>query len=120
MAAGLAFARLAGPAEDSAGVHEAFSVSGDPIHYGSGLVRVIFKELPILGPESMLAAKASLAAQRQGAYLKFHQALMAAAEPITPAMVEGLASKLGLDVAKLKADMELPEIRTVLDKNMKL
>ena len=83
-------------------------------------LRVVFKEFPILGPDSTLAAKASLAAQRQGAYLEFHQALMASAEPITPGAVERLALKLGLDVPKLKTDMELPEIGAILDKNMKL
>ena len=83
-------------------------------------LRVVFKEFPILGSESTLAAKASLAAQRQGAYLKFHQALMATAEPITPGAIERLATKLSLDVPKLKADMELPEMSAMLDKNMKL
>ena len=45
---------------------------------------------------------------------------MASAEPITTGAIERLASKLGLDVPKLKADMELPEIQAILDKNMKL
>ena len=83
-------------------------------------LRVVFKEFPILGPESTLAAKASLAAQRQGAYLKFHQALMATAEPITAGAIDRLASQMGLNAPKLKADMELPEIAAMLDKNMKL
>src|SRR5207249_8659962 len=87
---------------------------------GSPSLRVVFKDFPILGPDSTLAAKAALAAQRQGAYLKFHLALMTSSEPITPGAVERLASKLDLDVPKLKADMELPEIQAILDKNMKL
>jgi protein-disulfide isomerase len=83
-------------------------------------LRVVFKDFPILGPDSVIAAKAALAAERQGAYFKFHQAMMANAEHITTGVIERLASKLGLDVARLKADMELPEIHAMLDKNMKL
>ncbi len=38
------------------------------------LVRIVFKELPILGPQSLTAAKAALAAGRQGKYIEFHNA----------------------------------------------
>ncbi len=83
-------------------------------------LRVVFKELPILGPDSIVAAKAGLAAHRQGAYLKFHQALMASTGPITPDAIERLALKLGLDPAKLKADMESPEVEALIENNRKL
>ena len=39
-------------------------------------IQFVFKEFPILGPESSVAAKAGLAANKQGGYLMFHQALM--------------------------------------------
>lgn len=87
---------------------------------GGSHVRIVFKEFPILGPESTLAAKASLAAHRQGGYLKFHEGLMASTEPITASGIGRLATKLGLDAPKLKADMESPEIAAILAKNMKL
>jgi protein-disulfide isomerase len=87
---------------------------------GTPNLRVVFKDFPILGPDSVTAAKAALAAQRQGAYFKFYQSMMANAEPVTTGVIERLASKLGLDVPRLKADMELPEIQAILDKNMKL
>jgi protein-disulfide isomerase len=83
-------------------------------------VRVIFKEFPFLGPESSLAAKASLAAAGQGAYLKFHQALMALSGPITMNAIEELAGKLGLNVAKLKVAMESPEVQLILARNREL
>ncbi|MDQ2949029.1 MAG: DsbA family protein [Acidobacteriota bacterium] len=82
--------------------------------------RLIFKELPILGPESIMAAKAALAANKQGAYAKFHDLFMDSAEPVTPATVEQAAAKLGLDVPRLKADMESPEIQKSLDRNCDL
>jgi len=83
-------------------------------------VRVVFKEFPILGPESELAAKAALAAHKQGAYLRFHEALMATTEPITLATIEQLGSRLGLDLPKLKADAESPEIRGIIERNYQL
>ncbi len=83
-------------------------------------VRVVFKELPILGPDSMLGSKASLAAKKQGAYLRFHDALMAASEPVTMEMIEKTATQLGLNVARLKADMKSPEIDEAIVRNSEL
>lgn len=54
-------------------------------------IRLVFKEFPILGPESTLAAKAGLAANQQGGYLKFHQALMTLTGPITMDAITELA-----------------------------
>ena len=82
--------------------------------------RVVFKELPILGPDSMVAAKASLAADKQGAYLKFHDALFAASEPFTMELMEKIAAGFGLDVARFKTDMISPEIDRIIIKNAQL
>jgi protein-disulfide isomerase len=38
-------------------------------------LRVVYKEFPILGPNSTVAAKAALAAHKQGKYVEFHRAL---------------------------------------------
>lgn len=82
-------------------------------------VRLVFKEFPILGPESLVAAKAALAAERQGKYMKFHQAMMASTT-VTEASIEQVAKEVGLDVAKLKADMQSPEIAAIIVKNTEL
>ena len=75
-------------------------------------VRMVYKELPILGPDSMIAAKAALASRKQGdVYTKFHQDLMSLDGAITMASIEKVALKNNLDIAKLKADMEAPEIQ---------
>ena len=39
-------------------------------------VRMIYKELPILGADSHMASRAALAAEKQGAYVAFHRELM--------------------------------------------
>lgn len=83
-------------------------------------VRVIFKELPILGAESHMASRAALAAAKQGAYLAFHRELMSLNGPITPAAIEDTARKLGLDVARLQADMSSKEVEAVLAQNQRL
>ena len=80
-------------------------------------IRFVLKEFPILGPESTLAAEAGLAADKQGGYLKFHRALMTLTGPITMDAIAELAGRQGLDVAKLKTDMESPEVRAILARN---
>ncbi|MCC6862737.1 MAG: thioredoxin domain-containing protein [Bryobacterales bacterium] len=83
-------------------------------------VQVIFRELPVLGPESQLAARAALAAQKQGAYLEFHRALMDLKSPVNGAAVEETAARLGLDTARLKADMASAEVQAVLAENQRV
>jgi protein-disulfide isomerase len=83
-------------------------------------VRMIYKELPILGPESHVASLAALAAEKQGAYTAFHRELMNVSGPITPEAIEGAGRRLGLDVAKLKADMSSKELESALMQNQRL
>ncbi len=83
-------------------------------------VRLVYKEFPILGPESALAARAALAAHAQGKYRPFHDALMAASGPLTMPAILQLARKAGLDAAKLRLAMEAPEIRATIERNRAL
>jgi len=83
-------------------------------------VKIVFKEFPILGPDSLRAAKAALAAGKQNAYQAFHDALMKSAGALTPARLDEIAAELKLDAEKLKADMESPEIASAIARNEKL
>lgn len=83
-------------------------------------LRIVYKELPILGPDSVHAAQAALAAQNQGHYLEFHAALMATAFPLTNEAVTVAARSVGLDVDQLERDMETPKVLNVLDNNHRL
>ena len=83
-------------------------------------VRVVFKELPILSPESVRAAQAALAAQRQGRYLDLHYAMMASRGQFDDKQIFDIASEVGLDLQQLKADMESPEILALIDTNKSL
>jgi len=69
-------------------------------------VRVVYKEFPILGPESIFASKAALAAHSQGKYRELHEALIGFEGGLDQAAVLRLAGEVGLDVPKLQQDME--------------
>lgn len=83
-------------------------------------LRVVYKEFPILGPNSLFAAKAALAADRQGKYVAFHRALYQVRGPVDESKVLEAAKTVGLDVNRLKADMKDPKISAQIDKNNEL
>lgn len=83
-------------------------------------LRIVYKEFPILGPNSVLAAAAALAAHRQDRYVAFHQALMQVSGTVDEEAVMAVATKLGLDLDRLEADMESPEIQAAIDRNLAL
>ena len=73
-------------------------------------VRLIYREWPILGEDSVIAARAALAAREQGKYEAFHWALMNGEGRVTEAVIFKVARDLGMDVAKLEADMVSPAV----------
>jgi protein-disulfide isomerase len=83
-------------------------------------LRFVYKEMPVLGPQSVTAAHAALAAQRQGKYEAFHNAMMATKGQITDETVYKVAGSVGLDVDRLKQDMSAPEIGQSLKTNLAL
>jgi protein-disulfide isomerase len=83
-------------------------------------LRFLYKEMPVLGPQSVTAAHAALAAQRQGKYEAFHNAMMATKGQITDETVYKVAGSVGLDVDRLKQDMSAPEIGQSLKTNLAL
>src|SRR6185312_89702 len=82
-------------------------------------VRLVYKDLPILGPASLLGSKALLAAQKQGGYEKLREAIMSRPD-VTKDSVRAAAERVGLNWSKLEADMEDPEIKQRLDANIVL
>lgn len=67
-------------------------------------VQVIFKDWPILGEASTIAARAALAADRQGKYLAYHNALMAAPMRLNADHIRAIAISAGVDIDQLDAD----------------
>lgn len=83
-------------------------------------LRIVYKEIPILGPNSMFAAKAALAARQQGKYVAFHRALMDAKGVAAEGLVLAIAARVGLNVTRLQSDMESPSIQAAIDRNLSL
>jgi len=83
-------------------------------------VRVVYKDFPILGEPSELAAKAALASQAQGKHQVFHEALFASHIDVTKETIMKVAASVGLDTARLEADMANPEWQSVIEKNRAL
>ena len=83
-------------------------------------VKLVLKELPIFGEDSEAAAKAALAAHKQGKYFEMHQKLFS--EPGKANLEKALqvAQELGLDVEQLKKDMEDPAVKDALAENRAL
>ena len=80
-------------------------------------LRLVFKEFPILGPESTQAAQAALAARGQGNYEAFHWALMETDGPFDLDHILEVARSVGLDDERLAQDMEEPDLYTLIDRN---
>ena len=85
-------------------------------------IRYVFKEFPILGPESVVASHAALAAWRldRDKYLAFHVALMGSRGSLPESKVMTLAAKSGYDVEGLRAGMADPEIEEIVKRNLQL
>jgi len=83
-------------------------------------VRFVWKELPILGPVSEFAARGAMAAKKQDKYLEYHVAVMGARGQLTPDMVLKRAAEAGVDIERLKRDMDDPEIAKYLRETLLL
>lgn len=81
-------------------------------------VRFVFIEMPILGPTSLTAALWAHAAHKQGKYFEFHKILMEHNGAIEDSVLEDAAKKAGLDVEKMKKDIQSEEIGQEVDKGM--
>jgi protein-disulfide isomerase len=83
-------------------------------------VRVVYKDFPILGEPSELAAKAALASKSQGKHQVFHEALLASKNEMNKEEVLRIAGEVGLDPKRLEADMANPEWQSIIDRNRAL
>jgi protein-disulfide isomerase len=78
-----------------------------------GDIRLIVKEMPILGPGSELAARAAVAtliSQGPEKYAALHEKLMTVEGGINDASLDGALSEVGLDPASVRAAMQDPEV----------
>jgi protein-disulfide isomerase len=83
-------------------------------------LRFVYKELPVLGADSITASRAALAARKQGKYDALHRALMGTKGQLDEPTVLKVAQSAGLDSDRLKRDMAAPEIDRALKANAAL
>lgn len=87
-------------------------------------IRVVLKEFPVLGQQSVEAATVAVAVRMQDAdgkkYLEFHQKLLTGRGQADKARAMAVAKEVGLDMARLEKDMAGPEIRATLAESFKL
>lgn len=83
-------------------------------------VRLVYREWPILGDGSVFAARAALAARKQGKYEAFHEAMMGMTGRAEEASVMRIAGEVGLDTDQLRADMQAPEVDEHIQTSMEL
>ncbi len=74
-------------------------------------IKLVLKELPILSKGSDETARAALAAKMQGKYWEFHRAMLESPGQANEQTSLKIAEKLGLNIAKLKADMNGAEVK---------
>lgn len=83
-------------------------------------VRIVFKEFPIRGPLSSYAARAALAANKQGKYYEFSHALLSSNKPLSENLILEVAKNSGVDLEQMKKDMNDVAVSAQLKTNTKL
>jgi protein-disulfide isomerase len=86
-------------------------------------LRVVLKDFPVLGPDSVEASRVALAAGRQlqGEKLfDFHVKVMDSKGRVNGERALSVAKDMGLDMARLQKDMQSQDIQAALQENMGL
>lgn len=99
--------------------HKIYPVLKNVIAKNSDL-KLVAKPLAFLSPMSKYAAKAALAAKEQGKFAEVYTAVFEINGPLTEAKIDEAAVKAGVDLEKLKADMESEKVSKILDETSNL
>jgi protein-disulfide isomerase len=83
-------------------------------------LRIVLKDFPVLGPDSVEASRVALAARNQlpnEKLLDYHVKLMDSRGRVNGDRALAVAKEMGLDMTRLKNDVDSPEIRAALQEN---
>jgi protein-disulfide isomerase len=83
-------------------------------------IKVILKELPVLGESSILASKASIASQKQDKYFEFHQELINFSGLISLSDIKKISKELGINYEQLQKDMNSDETILLINESYRL
>lgn len=106
--------------DNQCGYCKALSESLEKLVLTDKNIRIVYKELPILGPDSVQTSKFALASNPLGHYEAFHNALMADRNRMTQEHVIAIARKVGIDTKLLLENVKSLEISKVIDENLSL
>jgi len=83
-------------------------------------VRLVFKNFPLdMHPHAEGAARAAVAADKQGKFWEMHHALFGAQEPPTPEFIAATVKKLGLDAAAFDKDQRSEAVADAVARDRK-
>jgi len=82
-------------------------------------IRIVYREFPVLGDESIVAARWALAAAEQGKFKPFHDALYAGGQ-LSQAEIEAAADKVGLDKVRARKFAFSPAVEREIAANHQL
>ena len=82
-------------------------------------IRVIYRDWPIFGEQSVAAARIAIASNYQGKHAEVHNALMKTPRPLSEQSIRTAVTKAGADWTRLQADMKknAAEIDALLERN---
>lgn len=86
-------------------------------------LRVVLKDFPVLGPDSVEASRIALAVKQQlkgDKLFDYHVKLMETKGRVNGERALGLAKEMGVDMARLQKDMESPDVRAAIQENVSL
>jgi protein-disulfide isomerase len=84
--------------------------------------RFVFKHFPLVSihQNAMPAAKAAVAAQKQGKFWEMHEKLFTNQRALGEQQIKQYAQEIGLDMAKFETDMNSPEVQKQIQDDMAL
>ena len=77
-------------------------------------VKVVFKPITFVAQISKYAAQAALAAQEQGKFLEMYSVMLGSEARLTEEIINNMAEKAGLDMAKFKADVASAKVEAII------
>lgn len=82
-------------------------------------IRLIYRDWPIFGAQSVAAARVAIASKYQGKHAEVHDALMKSPRPLTSQSIRAAVAKAGANWTLLQADMKknVTEIDALLERN---
>jgi len=89
------------------------------VEQSDGKVKLFFKQYPLpMHPKAREAAKAAIAADKQGKFWQMHDLLFKNQDELQTANLDDYARQIGLDMKRFEADMQSPETEKKIESDV--